>query len=72
MSKPKPPADLWEQLDALRAKEQRPPNTFTAPEYAKRYGIPESTARHAVRQLVKAGTAEVVGCWNQVTCYRLT
>ena len=62
MSKPKPTADMWEQLEALNATmghAARPgPEWFTLGEYADRMKITRPIASHRIRMLVNQGKLE--------------
>lgn len=65
-SKPVPPDDLWQKLDAAveevrQYRPDKPEGSFTAIEYAKHASINPSTARARLRKLVEAGKAEKFG-----------
>lgn len=59
-SKLKPKPDKWAALDRARsrfaASEDVPADSFTTEEYAARYGLRPTTARHQLRALVESGT----------------
>ena len=56
----KAPVDMWEQLSELEDKAQiiRPPNTFTALEYAAKRGISKSSAKCRLDNMVRTGLLE--------------
>ena len=60
MKKPKPPVDLWEQLEEIEQQHiaQRPPNTFTVGEYAQKRGLTRGKARWRMEILLKKGAIE--------------
>lgn len=60
--KPTPPPDLWEKMDAVIRKDQEDlphSNGITVSEFARRYGIEYTAARHKVERLVKEGKLKV-------------
>lgn len=68
-----------EKLGKKKTPQSKPPDTFTAMEYAERFGIAPSTAREQILSLVRAGKAEsvvfqtkdVVGRGSRGVGYRL-
>lgn len=59
--KPKPPANLWEQVDALNESihHKRPgPEWFTASEYKQHYGL-ISGASERLYRMVQKGQLEI-------------
>lgn len=57
--KPKPPADLWEQMDKVQAADHQPRfQGFTIYECAKRYGILPRTVTSKMRNMIERGTVE--------------
>ena len=55
--KPRPPADLWDQMDALRGamRPSVPKDAFTYRDYAAQYKVGQSTAKGQVDHLVELG-----------------
>lgn len=56
--------DLWARLEAVRAPHAtptRPPGGFTAPEYAKRFGVSAYNARRELAKLVQCGKVKAIG-----------
>ena len=70
--RPEPPADLWDQLEALNAeasrKEQprRPADSFTTKEYADKFGVSEPTAGRRIRKMIAGGDVQRHGASAQV------
>jgi hypothetical protein len=48
----------WNEIDALVTPPTRPPNTFTAEDYAIKQGVVRSTARIRLNKAVKEGKLE--------------
>jgi len=55
--KPKAPIDLWERMEAIERDVliRRPPNSFTASEYAVKRGVSRSKASTDLYRLAKLG-----------------
>lgn len=57
---------MWASIDAARVEAgldvlvARPPNGFTASEYAKKYGVPEPTARNHMASMLARGVVTMV------------
>ena len=55
----KPPDFTWDELDAIRNQKGfetlREPGEFTVMEYARKYEMDRSVARHQIGKLVDAG-----------------
>lgn len=65
--KPEPPSDLWEQLARLENRVvERPADSFTAAEYARRFGMGASGARDRIARLIQKGQARCIG--QQANC----
>ena len=60
----KPPPDLWEALEAERAKRIPPSDAFTVAEYSKRFGITYSAAVGEIKRLANAGVIKEVGVFG--------
>lgn len=64
MRKPTPPLDLWEALEdavaeaAARPPVERPENSFTTDEFAKRFNIGRMQAGKRIKALKDAGKVE--------------
>lgn len=74
MSRPKAPADLWEQLDGIRRETlvaAKPLNSFTSAEYAARYHLSSGRARDQLRRLRASGKVKEVGHCGMCIFYRL-
>ena len=62
--RPEPPADLWDQLEALNAeasrKEQprRPADSFTTKEYGEKFNVSDATALRRIRKMIAAGQVQ--------------
>jgi len=64
--KPKPPADLWAQLDKALAEiaayvPQKPPNAFTINEFAAKFSLTVDQAACRVAKLKRFGKVRRVG-----------
>lgn len=66
----KPPADLWERLDAAVKHLDPPDDAFTANQTAIRYGISVNKAVPLLAKLVNAGKLHVVGVWDERKYYQ--
>lgn len=70
--KPEPPSDLWEQLDRIVAvTNERPPNSFTAVEFANRYKMARRTAQERIRNMVESSQITDLGRIGRFHYYRL-
>jgi hypothetical protein len=62
--KPKPPKDLWEQMDAAIGVELREQmEGYSAMEYARRHGVDPATARRRLEDAAKAG--KIIQGWHK-------
>lgn len=53
--KPKPPQDLWAQMDAITATIHKNDEGFTVADYCQRYKVAQTTASRQLRKLVREG-----------------
>lgn len=64
MTKPQPPADLWQQLDAARRETPFavvvPIEAFTIRQYADRYELTYDRAEHQLRDMERKGLVQSV------------
>lgn len=59
----RPPADLWEQMDAICQEKfsPAPPGAFTITEFAEKYGITHQMAETRINRLIGEGVVADVG-----------
>jgi hypothetical protein len=71
---PKAPADLWEQLDAIRSTSHMTTvvdeDLFTTRQYAERYGLPTRTAYEQIQKMLKSKLVEVAFVKGRTFFYR--
>jgi hypothetical protein len=71
---PKAPADLWEQLDAIRGSSHMTvvddEDLFTTRQYAERYGLPTRTAYEQIQKLLQSKLVEVAFVKGRTFFYR--
>lgn len=53
--------DFWDRLAELEPVRERPPDSFTIQEYAKRFGVSPRTAANRVMALVEKGIVRGMG-----------
>lgn len=64
MDKPKPPDDLWKQIDAEMEKTRPPAGSFTRKDFSERYDLTEREARTRLQALEKKGLVKRVGIFG--------
>lgn len=74
VTKPKPPANLWEKLDDIRKQIQRelpPENAISARKYAEKYGLGRNEATADIRMMISKGKLKPWGKYKGVVYYEV-
>lgn len=73
MSRPKPPADLWQRMEAmresLRVVDTPPEGSIDAKAYAEHFNVGVGRASFQLNKLTSQGKMKMIGRFNRANYY---